>query len=733
MRRSRLPRINRLKTKMLLFGLCMSIVPFLILGYINLHTSKDKVREEVDRANQIYVENTLAQLDMLFLHTSQSMQVVQQRFLNERPSDDDAYFLLNTLLKTSPYMEEVALFHQDGEPQYLLNRWKHQKQDTPRERDNLLLPTIQSGKPYIGSIVRSAEGKLLVTVAIPHVSAKGVKGGMYAKLNVKQLLEQVTLRARYEKEAYLFVTDGISDRFADPFMLGKPSGGSLTYYEQEVPPPWTLPDRTDKPVIRTYQASNGDVMVNYAMRSPVTHWVIMLEQSSQTAFAAFSKLEQSLLLTTLFIALIVLGISIVFSVSFSRLMEKIESAVQKIAGGDLSVRIPVTTSDEIGRLAASCNEMAQSLEMKTNQLLEEKKRLDLVVSGMGMGLILVDESFRIRWINQTASAWFQDVSNQDASNLLGKACHQTMGQQFSSCSNCMLRTRQMVNKKQTDLISSRVDENGRVRFYRHQVFPLHPEKESSAFLEVIEDITEKRELEAAIAQADKLAAIGLLASGIAHEINNPLGILSLYGQDLRDRLVEEDIRDLQDAGELTQYLDTMDKQINRCKEITTRLLHFSRKSPLTVEKVNVHQVLSDTLFLLSHEIRVKQVTVKQSLSASAPFLLATPGQLQQILLNLLANALYATQERGKIEIATDSPSNDRIRLWVKDDGCGIPAADLPHVLEPFFTTKPPGKGTGLGLSVCYGIVTNVGGEIQIESTPNKGTTVTVILPLAKGE
>ncbi|AWX58059.1 HAMP domain-containing protein [Brevibacillus brevis] len=728
MRGSRLPRINRLKTKMLLFGLCMSIIPFLILGYINLHTSKDKVREEVDRANQIYVENTLAQLDMLFLHTSQSMQVVQQRFLNERPSDEDAYFLLNTLLKTSPYMEEVALFNQDGEPQYLLNRWKHQKLDTPMERDNQLLTTIQSGKPYIGGIVRSVEGKLLVTVAIPHVSAKGVKGGMYAKLNVKQLLEQVTLRARYENEAYLFVTDGKSDRFADPFMLGKPSDGSLTYYEQAVPPSWTLPDRTDKPVIRTYQAFNGDVMVNYAMRSSVTHWVIMLEQSSQTAFAAFSKLEQSLLFTTLFIAFIVLGISIVFSVSFSRLMEKIESAVQKIAGGDLSVRIPVTTSDEIGRLAASCNEMAQSLEIKTNQLLEEKKRLDLVVSGMGMGLILVDESFRIRWINQTASAWFQD-----AAHLLGKDCHLTIGQQFSSCSSCMLRTRQMVNQKQTDLISSRVDQDGRVRFYRHQVFPLHPEKESSAFLEVIEDITEKRELEAAIAQADKLAAVGLLASGIAHEINNPLGILSLYGQDLRDRLVDEDIRDLQDSGELTQYLDTMDKQINRCKEITTRLLHFSGKSPITVEKVDIHQVLADILILLSHEIRVKQVTVNQSLLASAPFLLATPGQLQQIVLNLLTNALYATQERGNIEIATNSPSNDRIRLSIRDDGCGIPAADLPHVLEPFYTTKPPGKGTGLGLSVCYGIVKNVGGEIEIESTPNIGTTVTVILPSAKGE
>lgn len=728
MRRSVIPRIHRLKTKMLLFGLCMSIIPFLVLGFINLHTSKEKVRDEVDRANQIYVENTLAQLDMLFLHTSQSMQVVQQRFLHERPGDEDAFFLLNTLLKTSPYMEEVALFNQAKELQYSLNRWQHQRLDTPWEQENQLLPTIQSGKPYIGSIVRSAEGKLLVTVAIPHGSANGVKGGMYAKLNVKQLLEQVTLRARYENEAYLFVTDGKSDRFADPFMLGKPSDGSLTYYEQAVPPPWTLPAETDKPDIRTYQASNGEVMVNYAMRSSLTNWVIMLEQSSETAFAAFSKLEQSLLLTTVLIALLVSGISIVISVSFSRLLEKIESAVHKIAGGDLSVRIPVTTSDEIGRLAASCNEMARSLEMKTNQLLEEKQRLDLVVSGMGMGLILVDESFRIRWINQTASAWFED-----ASNLLGRECHQTIGQQFSSCSSCMLRTRQMVSQKQTDLISTRVDEAGRVRSYRHQVFPLHPEKASSAFLEVIEDITEKRELEAAIAQADKLAAIGLLASGIAHEINNPLGILSVYGQDLRDRLVDEDIRELQDAGELAQYLDTMDKQITRCKEITTRLLHFSGKSPLTVQKADIHQVLADILILLSHEIRVKQVTVNRLLSASAPFLLATPGQLQQILLNLLTNALYATQERGTIEIVTDSPTNDTIRIRIRDDGCGIPEVNLPHVFEPFYTTKPPGKGTGLGLSVCYGIVANLGGDIQIESTPNKGTTVTVILPLAKGE
>lgn len=693
---------HRLRTKILLFGLLMSVVPFLILGTLNIQVSKAKLYEEVDATNQALLENAAKQLETLVAHTVDMMYVLQSTLSSGRLNDGDTYYLLSSFMKNVPYAENVVIIHQNGLESVKVDRWTIvTKQDLGIIQNNQLLEQIRTGNPYIGSVVTNDGEKMTVDVAIPNRGWAGSEGGILARINLKQLLDQLITKTHLNEGSYLNVTN--QESFQD-FPLGE-----------------TLP------LERIYPLNNGERVIGYSMGVPGTKWNVTLTKPVDKAFASFHRLQVNLILSTLLIALFVSTISVIFALLFSRPIEKIEKGVQSIAEGDLSSRISVSTNDEIGSLAQSFNEMAQKLQMQTNELLEEKTRLDMVVSGMGMGLVLIDESFRIRWINRTITEWFGD-----SGHLLGNVCSEAFGEACQLCRACPIQTQSIIREDKEEMISTRTDLHGRTRHYRHLVFHLHPHKNPSSFLEVIEDITDKREMEAAVVQADKLAAIGLLASGIAHEINNPLGILSIYSEDLKDRMEEEDVHQLVQTGEIHKYLETMDKQIFRCKTIITHLLKFSRKSLETYEDTDVHQSMEEIVNLVQHEIRKKQVKMITNYVASYSTVLAATGEIQQVLLNLITNALDAVSMGDTIQVCMEETDQQQLVIEIADNGEGIAEADFTRIFDPFFTTKPEGKGTGLGLSICYGIIKRLGGDIQIQSQLGHGTTVTVWLPLVKG-
>lgn len=693
---------HRLRTKILLFGLLMSIVPFLILGTLNIQVSKAKLYEEVDKTNQALIENAAYQLETLISHTVETMYVLQSALSYDRLNDGDTYYLLSSFMKNVPYAENVAILHQNGMERVKVDRWTIvTKQDLGVIQNKRLLEQIRTGNPYIGPVVTNGSGKITVNVAIPNRGRSGSDEGIYTRINLKQLLDQLITKTRMSEGSYLYVTDQQS--FHD-FTPGEA-----------------------QPAKRIYPMNNGERVLAYALGVPGSEWLVVLAKPVDQAFASFNRLQLNLVLSTLLIALFVSTISVIFTLLFSRPIEKIERGVRSVADGNLSSRISVSTNDEIGSLALSFNEMAQKLQMQTNELLEEKKRLDIVVSGMGMGLVLIDESFRVRWMNRTITEWFGD-----SGDLMGSVCSEAFGKACRLCSHCPVQTQSMIREDKKEMISTRTDLHGRTRYYRHLVFHLHPGKYPSSFLEVIEDITDKREMEAAVVQADKLAAIGLLASGIAHEINNPLGILSIYSEDLKDRMEEEDVDQLVRSGEIHKYLETIDKQIFRCKTIITHLLKFSRKSSETYENTDVHQSMEEIVNLLRHEIRKKQVKMITNYEASYPMVLAGAGEIQQVLLNLITNALDAVSAADTIQVYTKETQQQQLMIEIADSGEGIAEGDLTRIFDPFFTTKPEGKGTGLGLSICYGIIKRLGGDIQIQSQLGLGTTVTVWLPLAKG-
>jgi signal transduction histidine kinase len=245
------------------------------------------------------------------------------------------------------------------------------------------------------------------------------------------------------------------------------------------------------------------------------------------------------------------------------------------------------------------------------------------------------------------------------------------------------------------------------------------------FSDLREILKVHRELEAAQSQlvhTEKIASLGRMSAGVAHEINNPLAGILIYAELLQRDLAADDVH--------RENIEIIINQTMRCQQIVHRLLDFSRQSLGEQKLFDVNDILHRCVELLSHQAFFHNIKVIRHLDPFLPQIVGDPGQLQQVFTNLLINAADAMNGQGQITIASrPSPAGDGIVLTFTDTGCGIPMAIRDKIFEPFFTTKPPGKGTGLGLSIVYGVIQRHGGTISADSPAEGGTTFTVKLPL----
>jgi PAS domain S-box-containing protein len=246
---------------------------------------------------------------------------------------------------------------------------------------------------------------------------------------------------------------------------------------------------------------------------------------------------------------------------------------------------------------------------------------------------------------------------------------------------------------------------------------------------LVDDITDRVMLETQLAQADKLSSIGLLAAGVAHEINTPLAVISSYAQMLAKQLKGD--------ARLSPVLDKITTQSFRAAEIANGLLNFSRTSTTEFRDTNLNQVIRDTLSLLDHQFKTAQIVVALELAEELPFIHGNPGKLQQVFLNLLLNAKEAMPGGGRLRVATELNRQDNyVAALVNDSGSGIAPEHLKRIYDPFFTTKNmprsgDRRGTGLGLSVTYGIIQEHAGKIHVESAVGAGTTFHLEFPLLR--
>lgn len=254
--------------------------------------------------------------------------------------------------------------------------------------------------------------------------------------------------------------------------------------------------------------------------------------------------------------------------------------------------------------------------------------------------------------------------------------------------------------------------------------------EVSHVITVGEDITVRVDAIHAVARADKLAAVGRLAAGVVHEINNPLATISACAEALEQR-VEEGSFDASDVlDDLNEYLGLIKSEAFRCKSITTGLLDFSRLRTGDRHPLDLAEIIRSSANLVSHQKRGNRIQIEVNVDGDLPLINADGGQLQQAVIALATNAIDAMPEGGTLTLRAFAERR-RVAIEIEDTGVGIPTEDLSKVFEPFFTTKEVGKGTGLGLAVCYGIITDHGGRLSVRSSVGKGTTFTIYMPITE--
>ena len=243
---------------------------------------------------------------------------------------------------------------------------------------------------------------------------------------------------------------------------------------------------------------------------------------------------------------------------------------------------------------------------------------------------------------------------------------------------------------------------------------------------------EKQVVDEQIVETGKLASIGELAAGIAHEINNPVAIMVEEAGWIGDLLEEEEFKESENLGEFKRALTQINTQGKRCKEITSKLLTFARKTDSRITEVSINELLQEMVSLSSQRAKYGNVSMRTDFEEGIPPIRVAQTELQQVFLNLINNALDAMEKRGGVLDIKTRRHGDEIIVEVTDNGPGIPKANLSRIFDPFFTTKPVGKGTGLGLSICYGIIKKMGGEIEVQSVVDVETTFRVRIPLSQG-
>src|SRR5213593_4676047 len=369
-------------------------------------------------------------------------------------------------------------------------------------------------------------------------------------------------------------------------------------------------------------------------------------------------------------------------------------------------------------------DLASEVALRTREVEAQRNFAARIIDSLPVGLYVIDRSYVIRAWNRKRESGTQGVAREDA---VGREIFEVLDRQPRE----LLKREfdRVFDSGELQQVEMESQATGEPRYYRITKIPMRlDEANISHVITIGEDITDWRLAQQRLGQTEKLAAVGQLAAGVMHEINNPLATILACAEALALRTDALAATDKQAAAE---YLKIIDSEVQRCRGIVDALLDFSRPKHGAKRPVAINEVLEQTLFLLKHHERFKRMTVAREFTEGLPAMSGDAERLIQAFMALMLNAMDAMDARGVLTVRSriNPARRDELLIEFIDTGSGIQQENLSKIFEPFFTTKPQGRGTGLGLSVVYGIVTDHRGRIEVESQVGVGSNFKVFLPL----
>ena len=371
-------------------------------------------------------------------------------------------------------------------------------------------------------------------------------------------------------------------------------------------------------------------------------------------------------------------------------------------------------------------DLATEVAYRTKEMEAQRRFTVRIIDSLPVGLYVIDRDYRIQAWNHTREMGSLGISRDDALGrkvfeVLARQPRDLLQEEFDS----VFETGRM---EQMEIGSTAT---GELRHYRISKIPMRLDDDDITHVITIgEDITEWRNIQQQISQTEKLTAVGQLAAGVMHEINNPLATIGACNEALMSRLSELP-RGPKAAFE--EYLRIVRSELDRCQAIIDGLLDFSKPKAQATQPAALDNIVEDALFLIRHHDRFRRIKLVRNLADSLPAVQVNAQQLIQVFLALMMNAIDSMEGDGTLTVTTRANPDraDEVMVEFADTGMGIDSSDLAKIFEPFFTTKAPGKGTGLGLSICYGIVQQHGGRIAVDSQFGLGSTFRVFLLAAE--
>jgi signal transduction histidine kinase/HAMP domain-containing protein len=399
---------------------------------------------------------------------------------------------------------------------------------------------------------------------------------------------------------------------------------------------------------------------------------------------------------------------------------RLSDAALQIGGGDFSRRIDGTGGDEIGRLGGAFNDMAESLQRFTQKIEADRDFLDRLINSIEDEIVVFDRELRVVAANRAAGkGGATGGSCEGVCRTRGDTCCKAEGA-------CIVSATFEAGQPQRRLCS--YQEDGIDRHIEVVTAPIR--EEGDRVVQVVcftRDITERRMMETELIRSERLASLGRLAAGVAHQINNPLASIAACAEGLQRRLGGDTGSVPSDLADLPEYLETIRSAAYEGKEIAGQLLNLSRSEEVDIRDVQTNEIVAEVVSLLKHRAESQGKALKVDLDADLSEIQADRTRIAHALSNLIQNGLDAADAPEGVKVRTRAVRNG-VQIEVEDRGCGIEGEALERIFEPFYTTKPPGEGTGLGLSISERTIRDHGGSIAVESRPGEGTQFTVFLP-----